>query len=370
MTDILISGYYGFGNSGDDALLLAIIQDLKRYKKNINLAVLSRTPHETAEIYGIKTVNRMNPFSVFYNIMRCKMLVSGGGTLIQDGTSTKSLLYYLAIIKTAHFFRKKIMLYSNGIGPLMEEHREITKQVLNKADVITLRDPASLEELKSLGVDKPKTELTADPAFNLECRNTQAGEKILEELGLSKNDKIACISVRKWKNCSDSFADEVAAAVDYLSSEYGFKILFMPMQKAKDSEISHKIMKKMENESVCLEKHIETLEMISVVSLCSLCIGMRLHSLIYAINCCVPVIGLVYDPKIAGFMDYMGQKFYLDASDIKARQLMEMMDECCGDIDKIKKDIAKNLSELKSKALKNAELAVDLLESRERRRLR
>ena len=367
MTDILISGYYGFRNSGDDALLLAIIKDLKKFKSDIDLAVLSKTPNETSQIYGIKAVDRMNPFSVLYNIMACKMLLSGGGTLIQDGTSTKSLLYYLAIIKTAHFFRKKVMLYSNGIGPLREEHKKITRRVLNKTDVITLRDPASLDELKALGVDKPKIELTADPAFDLGCENPDTGEKILEELGFDKNDKIACISLRQWKGCADNFADELAEAADYLCAQYRFKILFMPMQPMKDYEISRRVMDKMKNKSVCLERRIDTYEMISLVSRCSLCIGMRLHSLIYAVNCRVPVIGLVYDPKIAGFMDYMNQKLYLNAAGINAGRLKKMIDECCSDIDKIKEDIGENLVLLKKKALRNAELAAELLDEKERR---
>ena len=97
MNDILISGYYGFKNSGDDALLQAIVNDLKEYKSDVKLTVLSNSPEETERIYKIKAVSRLNPFSVIGAILKSKMLLSGGGTLIQDRTSTKSLIYYLAM---------------------------------------------------------------------------------------------------------------------------------------------------------------------------------------------------------------------------------------------------------------------------------
>ena len=89
--EILISGYYGFRNSGDDALLKAIIQDLKKYKESPNIVVLSANPEETMEYYRVKSINRLNLISVLKHMRKADMLISGGGTLIQDRTSTKSL---------------------------------------------------------------------------------------------------------------------------------------------------------------------------------------------------------------------------------------------------------------------------------------
>lgn len=366
LSDILISGYYGFRNSGDDALLLAIIQDLKKYKKDVNLAVLSKSPKETAQIYGVRTVNRMNPFAVIWNIMKCKLLLSGGGTLIQDGTSTQSLLYYLTIIKIAHLLGKKVMLYSNGIGPLREEHRKMTKQVLNKTDMITLRDQASLSELEALGVDRPKIILTADPAFNLNCSRSQKGKALLTRSGIQPEGKIACISVRKWKGVGDDFCRQVAKAADYLSENYGYQILFLPMQPDKDYEISMQIKSQMTAYSAVPAGQIGIDDMLAMIQECDLCIGMRLHSLIYSVCCRVPVIGLVYDPKIAGFMDYMNQNLYTDAAYVTFDKLKNLIDVCCGNIENIKKEIDENLTTLKVKAEENAKLAIALLEKSER----
>ena len=356
MKDILISGYYGFKNSGDDALLQAIVSDLKEYKEDVTLTVLSNSPEETEKIYKVRAVSRLNPISVLGAILKSKMLLSGGGTLIQDRTSTKSLIYYLAIIKLAHIFGKKVMLYSNGIGPLRDEHKKITGKILNKVDIITLRDKDSMNELEELAVTKPKIYLTADPAFSLE--GDDKDNRVLSELGFSPEDKIACISVRNWKTLKDNFCDEVAKTADYLASELGYKILFMPMQPARDYELSKKIMLFMNEESKCIEGKISVDDTLAVMKNAKLCIGMRLHSLIYAASNGVPVTGLVYDPKIAGFMDYIGQPYYMDVEDVSFEKLKELTEKCIEDVC----DIEENIVELKKKAKLNAELAIKLLE--------
>lgn len=363
MSDILISGYYGFKNSGDDALLLAIIRDLQEKKPGIKISVLSKSPQETAALYGVKAVNRLNPFSVIRNIIKTKMLVSGGGTLIQDRTSTKSLMYYLCIIKCAHLFGKKVMLYANGIGPLInEKNRKITAEVLNKADVITLRDKESERELKNLGVNKPKIIVTADPAFDLICGGNESGAKILEKYGMEKNDKTACISIRSRSGLGEEFFSAVAGCADYLSEKYGYKIVFLPMQRAKDLKICEHTSELMKNKSVCITERLSVEEVLLVMSHMKLCVGMRLHSLIYSASFAIPIIGLVYDPKVAGFMDYIGQHFYADAEHVTAEELTRLVDACEQTRDETRKELAERLDELKKKAKYNAECAIELLE--------
>lgn len=363
MSDILISGYYGFKNSGDDALLLAIINGLKEKKPDIKLSVLSKSPKETSEIYGVKAVNRLNPFAVVYNMITTKMLISGGGTLIQDRTSTKSLLYYLFIIKCAHLFGKKIMLYANGIGPLIDEkNRRLTAKVLNKADIITLRDEDSEKELKALGIDKPKIEVTADPAFALECKNPERGEKLLKERGIKEGDRLACISVRPRSGIGEEFAETVARTADYLTEEYGYKIVILPMQQAKDLDISEKIAKLMKSESICINENLSVDDMLSIISRMDLCIGMRLHSLIYSASFALPIIGLVYDPKIAGFMDYIGQRLYTGVSSVTFEKMKKLVDEEEQNRDMIINELSRKLTDLKKKSKYNADCAIGLLE--------
>ncbi len=362
MNEVLISGYYGFKNSGDDALLRAITNDLKKYKRDVQIVVLSRNPKETTAVYGVKAINRMNLFSVLWALFRCRMVISGGGTLIQDGTSTKSLLYYLTIISAAKLFGKKVMLYSNGIGPLKDENIPRTRRVLNRVDLITLRDPMSYDALYAIGVSDPDIRLTADPAFALEAADGAQARRILEGAGVPAGKKLLGICVRPWRGLSADFARTVAKSVDYAAEKYGFYPVFLPMQQQKDTALARQIMDKLQTQGCLLQADMEIPALLSVFGEMTLCIGMRLHSLIYAAAQEVPVIGLVYDPKITGVMDYMEQRRYLPAENLAPGQLEKLIDGCMEQYDQCRAELKKNVALLREKAEENARFAVELLD--------
>lgn len=354
MSDVVISGYYGFRNNGDDALLMSIINDLKAKKPDIDIVVLSKNPAETERIYNVRAVSRQNVLRLIKELKNTKMLISGGGTLIQDGTSTKSLLYYLSIIKAASVFGKKVMLYANGIGPLKEEsNRKLTKKVLDKVDIITLRDETSYKELKEIDVKLPKIEITADPAFRLEFgSNSNTAEN---------SDKTMLVSVRPWKELSANFCDVIAKVCDYANSEYGLKITFLPMQQKYDCEITEKIRSSMKAESNVIGADYDIKRLLELFSGVSLCVGMRLHTLIYSAVTCVPLIGLVYDPKVSGFLDYIGSDNYIDAREVDFNQFKEAVDSAMNNSDEQKTALLGKREELKIKAERNATLAIELL---------
>ncbi len=362
MSDILICGYYGFKNSGDDALLLSIINQLKKQKKDIKITVLSKNPQETEKIYNVKAVKRDNIFSLICSLFSCRMLLLGGGTLIQDGTSTKSLLYYLYIIRIAQLFGKKIMLYSNGIGPLDESNRGITKKILNRVNLITLRDKISLDELEKTGVNKPAIILTADSAFCIDCENTPGIENYKKQCEIPDGKKYFCIAVRNHNKLSENFCEYMAKACDYICEKYDCYPVFLPFQKKNDSEITEMVRKMMKNKSGIADTEYDVSVLLDFMSDSQLCIGMRLHSLIYSAICKIPLIGLVYDPKVTGFMDYIGQKHCLNAEDLIYDKLVNEIDYCFANCEDIKKELEQNLKKMKSLAQKNAELAIELLE--------
>lgn len=363
MEEILISGYYGFKNSGDDALLLSIINDLKKYKKEVKIVVLSSNPVETSMIYGVKSINRMNFFAIISAMFRSKMLISGGGTLIQDGTSTKSLMYYLLIIRLAKKMGLKVMLYSNGVGPIKHRKNEkYTKKILNKVDMITLRDEASFNELERIGVTQPKIHLTADPAFTLVPSDIETGKGILDKASADITKKMMCISVRKWGGLGDDFERKIAKAADYAAEKYELFPVFLPMQPKTDYEISKRIAAKMKSQSAIIDRELTIADTLSVISNMSLCIGMRLHTLIYSASQAVPLIGLVYDPKVSGFMDYMHQDKYVDVNLLNYDKLTALIDEIMENYEIIRDDLYNNTVQLRQKAELNAKYAIDLLE--------
>ena len=118
MVNILISGYYGFDNIGDESILRTLVSSLREHIPDCSLTVLSHNPASTREKYGVEAVDRMSPMAILRVVKKCDMLISGGGSLLQDVTSSKSLHYYLSIIRCAEFFHKKVFIYSQGIGPI------------------------------------------------------------------------------------------------------------------------------------------------------------------------------------------------------------------------------------------------------------
>jgi len=357
---VVISGYYGFNNSGDDALLMAIVDNIRSINPDIKITVLSNSPKETKKIYNTKAVYRYNPFSVLWEIATCDLLISGGGTLIQDATSTKSLYYYLSIIRIAKMFRRKVMLYANGIGPLTSfKNIYKTKNILNTVDMITLRDENSKKELEQLGVTEPEIHLTADPAFLLSA--DEKGDDILINYGLENEEKLLCISVRKAKNNPPEFEQIMADFCDYAYEKYGLTTVFLPMQRRVDYTISTAIKSKMKYKGVVIGANYNVSSMLSLISKMHVCVGMRLHTLIYASNVGVPVIGLVYDPKVNGFLDYMGEDKYTNTEDITKEKLCEYLDKVCENYESTKFDMEANVLVLREKAKENIQLLKGLL---------
>ena len=162
---VVISGYYGANNFGDEAILETIVQRLKKYDADI--IVFSTNPQKTSQIHKVNAVNSFDLFDVFINIIKSDVLISGGGSLLQDVTSLKSLFYYLFVLITAQIFGKNTLIFAQGIGPIKNKFGEIlTKFVLKKCNAITVRDDKSLFLLRSWCLNN--TQLVCDPLFDLE----------------------------------------------------------------------------------------------------------------------------------------------------------------------------------------------------------
>ena len=361
--EILISGYYGFKNSGDDALLKAIIADLKQYKESPNIVVLSANPKETKQVYRVKAINRLNIFSIMKHMKNAEMLISGGGTLIQDRTSTKSLWYYLAVISLALRKKLKVMLYSNGIGPLEKKSNiKKTRKILSRVHLITLRDERSLGELNNIGVKNDNIIVTADPALELKREDSARGRRILTELGAPEGRKLLGVSIRRWKSTNPEFEDNIAWVCDYAYETYGFHTVLLPMQASRDLASLQNVKRIMKHDATIVDRRVDVSEMMSIMNCFDICIGMRLHTLIYAVVNAVPLIGLVYDPKISSFMEYTKQTRYLNVEDACAEKIIEILDECVENYDKIKTSLEESYTELNEKARLNGKLAIELYE--------
>ena len=96
------------------------------------MTVLSKDPKSTRLTYRVQAVHRAN-FPAWHRAMHhAKLYINGGGSLIQDVTSRRSLWYYLHNIQTAKRCGCKVQMYGCGIGPVIREsHRKMAARVLN-----------------------------------------------------------------------------------------------------------------------------------------------------------------------------------------------------------------------------------------------
>lgn len=295
---VLMSGYYGFNNSGDDAILLSIHASMGRLNQKTKITVLANNPAQTKQKYGVEVAYRYNIISVIKAIKNCDVLISGGGSLLQDRTSTRSIVYYLSIIKCAKMFGKKVMLYANGIGPVTKpKNRQLVKSVVNRADIITLREENSLEELRGMGVENPKAYVTADPVFTMDPISPEKAQKLLMEQEIPMHKPIVGVSVRNWKDV-DGFIAHFAALCDRVHDELDRNIVFIPMQVPNDIYMSRAVQSKMKSTSFILKDDATPFETMGIIGQMDFVMSMRLHTLIFAAKQRIPLIGFSYDPKI------------------------------------------------------------------------
>ncbi|MBR5218494.1 MAG: polysaccharide pyruvyl transferase CsaB [Clostridia bacterium] len=359
--DAVLSGYYGFNNSGDDALLFAICENLKRVIPDIRLLVLSAKPAETEKIYRVDAKRRFNILSVCLALRKSKMLINGGGSLIQDATSSKSLWYYLFVMNEAKRRGLKVYIYANGIGPIKDKNKKLAAKAIEKADMITLRDENSVDELAQMNIQNKNVLVTADPAITLKGVGREQAFELLSANGIPCDKEFLAISVRQWAKSDRQLEEKLASAIDEIAEKYSLTPLFIPMKLQTDYKSSALVASLMKTPSYILDSDYSVDEIMGIVGEAELVISMRLHTLIYAAGNATPVVGVVYDPKVQGFMEYIGQNRCVDADNLSKEQLIAHVDDIMQNRDEIKKELTIKANELADKAMKNAVLAAELL---------
>lgn len=305
MTRVLFSGYYGFGNAGDEAVLNATLRELSLTHPGIDITVLSASPTVTACEHGVRALPRMNPLALANAIFNSDLVVSGGGGLLQDVTSQRSLFYYLSIICMAKAAGKKTVLYGQGFGPINSRFaKSVTRHVLNRVDDIGVRDPCSAEEIEDIGVRRP-VEVAADPALLLQPERSDRVDEALRSLGIRGKRPIVGLCLRPWGQRERVVAMGVSLAQGL--SRLGSRVVLVPMQPSQDVPLLEEILVNSDCDVGLLRDRLHPRELMAFLGSLDLVVGMRLHSLIFASVMGVPCVGLVYDPKVQGFLDAVRQ---------------------------------------------------------------
>lgn len=354
---IALSGYYGFDNAGDEALLLAISSSIKRLAANSEFVVFSGCPAQTMRLHKMRAVNYMNPCSLIRELRTSDLLISGGGSIFQDVTSSRSLLYYISVVALARLFKKPVVFYAQGVGPINRPfNRWLLGKVANRVNLITLRDEASRKFLQRIGVQRPPLQVTADPVFALQLEEADILETLkLFPLFADDQVKVLGVSVRQW-SALEGYQQELAQTLDNMQ-EQGYEILFIPMDYPDDILESKRVIACMRKPAHLLEQNLSTGQHLALISRLDLMLGMRLHALIFAASCGIPFAGISYDPKIDAFLDLFG----LTSLSVSAQAMQEEIKTLLQN-ESVQNYIRQISLKMREQSEENARLALQVIE--------
>ncbi len=277
----LIAGYYGYRNWGDEGSLATLLQVLDPAQ----CLVLSGDPVFTKRSYGVRALPRMELRTVRQAIRRTDALILGGGSLLQDATSLRSLLYYLTLIHWGLKAHGRVWLVGQGVGPLHRPlSRWLTAKVLNRVPLLSLRDEESAELLRTIGV---RASLRVDADLTWALQPAQPHWR-------PPNER-PCVGLapRAWR---DTPVESAFVALCRTLSAEGFTPLLIPMQESQDRALCERIASA--TDALLLPEPSHPAQLLGVLSALQAMIAVRLHGAIFALSAGVPTLCIAYDPKV------------------------------------------------------------------------
>jgi len=349
--NILINGWYGQRNAGDDAILDVFAeQTAQRFDAQID--VLSELPHNIAPtarmrglphpvFYGRNALRQLlngDSFRHIKEVRKADLVVVGGGGLLRDNTNWRNLLRLLDEIWLARLFGRKTMLYAIGIGPFRTAlGKWLIAQTVRRCDLVTVRSERCAALLREIGVAPERIHVVADPAFLFTPQvPTEPGIRALFGSGKKKVGFYPAWSLQNFPGA----IEQVAAALDRLVELEGVEIVSVPMAvlaRGKDDvEIGRRVRAAMRHpEALHLyEERLSAAELKWVTGQAVLNICVRLHAMIFSLGCHVPVVPINYEPKVrAVFDDFDAPEYLVDIDATLSERLVESSQRCLRNLD-------------------------------------
>ncbi len=314
MKQVMISGYYGFHNAGDEAILSALCQLFENYPVQLNV-LTAGTRHELPGCY-FKSIQRTNLPEIFRALRNCDLFISGGGGLFQDVTGLGSVPYYGGLLKMAQAMKVPTMVFGQGIGPLKYGlNRWFLKQIFKNVNAISVRDEESYEFLQRLGMgQQQQLHLTADPVLTLNAVHPHHARELLLNEGVDPTLPMIGVSIRPWRTWFEKQLKAFTAVLAQFARTCGAQLVLIPFQPNHDTwmcdEVAYSLMSRPHAPTVTvLRGHYSPIEVQGMIGCLEMMVGMRLHALIMSAAEYVPAVGLVYDPKVRRFAEQAGYKY-------------------------------------------------------------
>jgi polysaccharide pyruvyl transferase CsaB len=386
--NIIIFGWYGAGNLGDEAILQSMLSIFES-QKNIEVNIVSFNPAKTAKMTKEFTVvNNIIKIGAKFNFIKsdfrglwmslksAQTVIIGGGGLFQDIYNFNFIPFFSLIVIIAAFLRKTILWYAVGIGPFKRRiARWLCKLAAKRTKYISVRDSLSQKRLVELPVQK-KIEIAPDPVFLLKPAAALKAQTLLESEGLDLNNypKIGICLQRlfDWGRQSEHIlADVIGQWVKSKKAE----IIFIPFGRYPDSwinpkaadvdiTIAEKIAQIIKAQSIILSKDYTPDEIMAIIGKMDIIISMRLHGLIMSLAMGIPSIALSYqkETKLSSLLTQSGFKenvFFIE--NLNKNELMKKMDHLLDNYDEHQKAVQNAAHKLRQQAMHGMQTLIDQL---------
>jgi polysaccharide pyruvyl transferase CsaB len=358
---LLLSGYYGFDNTGDEAILAATVAGIRQHVPDSEITVLSADAALTSAQHDVRAINRWSMWQQLAAIRRADLFIQGGGGLFQDTTSKLSVLYYMNQLVMARTVRTPFVILAQGVGPLSSSYlRGALVRNFSSARFITVRDAQSAEDLAAWGLRRPEPLVTADPVLLMDPAAEHHTSQLLEALDLSAG-RYVLVALRGWAG-----ADEAYDAIVQWLNQQERPVLLLPFQYDRDLPIARHVLGRLKPGSGRVpDAACKPTEVMGLIQAAEEVLAMRLHALIMA--CAVGTIsaGLSYDPKVNAFCRRSGQPV-MDLRLVEQGGIEDLMQAARQSRDRVEK----NRLQLQQEAVNSFEMLGELCTGLTHRRSR
>ena len=305
---VLLCGYYGFGNMGDELMLESAVKRAER--SGCNVSALARLRKNSSFRSRVKFISRSSPLAVMRAIRNADTVVFGGGTLLQNHTSRRSLLYYVAILRYAQRCGKRVELWANGIGNIRgDRSRRAVARVLGKCNLVGVRDGASMERVRELAREFSteisnvtfEEDLAFDPILYSDATSRTAD--VFLRLGLDKSQRFVVFSLM---GAADKTVRRRVFEYAKELSEQGMTLVFAVMYPRQDLALSRKFAARLGG---ILAYPLGAQDLVALMRGAEVVFGMRYHALLLARVAGAHFVGIGDDDKIKSFCAEYGGEY-------------------------------------------------------------
>lgn len=389
MTRVLISGWFGRENLGDDAILECEIESIRSSIPRAEITVISQNPSRVREIHGVESIAfQHSPRRPLKYVSKVKELLSsdvfllGGGGFLSDWQSPNVPEIWLRTPLQAKRLGSKTIAYGIGAGPITTAvGKRWTQKALNKFDAITVRDRTSKEILRDAGVTK-NIVVTADPAILMSPPTEDLVTAVFSRESIPLSKDLIGLSLAPifqseafWPDCAEKYIRYRKASIDiirYIREELGIRVVLIPMDVSVDSRFLKGIQAECGNKSdvFLVSGEHRPQEILGLISQLRLLIGGRFHSIVFSALAGVPTIGISAHHKMRDFMEDVGLGAYsiplgngtlMDNVDLSLPRLKECVNRQLQNASKTRRKLMENTTRIKKRARRNGEILSSLV---------